>query len=297
VKLIVHVDGGARGNPGPAAAACVVSDPDGAILDEQAELLGRVTNNVAEYRALLLGLKRARALGADEVEVVNDSELIAKQVQGIYKVKHPAMRPLHLDAMQALRGFKRWSVRTVPRAQNAEADALVNAALDGRKHTTSSATSHEAQEVQEADAQPESPPTRSKATLARKHLTRAQRAITDGDLVVGVTFLHLAAEAAIVHLADLRDIATERQHWRKTEAATDLYAQGVLPDNLAPVLELLNQVRKDAGYEGEEPDLGQREPGELLALVEQAVDVAEKAAPKTGTGKTRPGGRNPRSRS
>jgi ribonuclease HI len=130
MKVIVHVDGGARGNPGPAAAASVVSDPGGEVLDEHARLLGEATNNVAEYRALLLGLERARALGATEVEVVNDSELIAKQVQGIYKVKHAAMRPLHLEAMAALRQFERWSIRSVPRAQNADADALVNAALD-----------------------------------------------------------------------------------------------------------------------------------------------------------------------
>jgi ribonuclease HI len=126
----VHVDGGARGNPGPAAAACVISTTDGELLGEHAELLGTATNNVAEYRALLLGLRQAQALGASEVEVVGDSELIAKQVQGIYKVKHAAMRPLYLESMQALRGFERWSIRTVPRAQNADADALVNAALD-----------------------------------------------------------------------------------------------------------------------------------------------------------------------
>jgi ribonuclease HI len=130
MKLIVHVDGGARGNPGPAAAACVLSSPAGEVVDEQAQLLGTATNNVAEYRALLLGLARARELGASDVEVVGDSELIAKQVQGLYKVKHPAMRPLYLEAMDAFRGFDHWSIRTVPRAQNAEADALVNAALD-----------------------------------------------------------------------------------------------------------------------------------------------------------------------
>jgi ribonuclease HI len=130
MNLIVHVDGGARGNPGPAAAACVVSAPDGEVLGEYARLLGTQTNNVAEYRALLLGLERARELGASEVDVIGDSELIAKQVQGIYKVKHRAMRPLHLEAMAALRGFERWSIKTVPRAQNAQADALVNAALD-----------------------------------------------------------------------------------------------------------------------------------------------------------------------
>lgn len=130
MRLVVHVDGGARGNPGPAAAAAVVSTPDGDVLDEAHEYLGVATNNVAEYRGLLLGLERARALGADEVEVVNDSELVAKQVNGQYKVKHPAMRPLYLDAMQALREFDSWSIRSVPRAQNAEADALVNQALD-----------------------------------------------------------------------------------------------------------------------------------------------------------------------
>jgi ribonuclease HI len=130
MELIVHVDGGARGNPGPAAAACVISTPAGEVLDEHAELLGRATNNVAEYRALLLGLRRARELGAGEVQIIGDSELIAKQVRGVYKVKHEAMRPLHREAMAALAAFERWSIRTVPREQNARADALVNAALD-----------------------------------------------------------------------------------------------------------------------------------------------------------------------
>ena len=130
MKVIVHVDGGARGNPGPAAAACVITSPAGDVLGEHSQLLGRATNNVAEYRALLLGLAKAHELGAVEVEVVGDSELIAKQVQGAYKVKHEAMRPLYLEAMAALGDFERWSIRTVPRAQNAHADALVNAALD-----------------------------------------------------------------------------------------------------------------------------------------------------------------------
>jgi ribonuclease HI len=130
MKVIVHVDGGARGNPGPAAAACVIASPEGEALGEHAELLGTATNNVAEYRALLLGLECARGLGASEVEVVGDSELIAKQVKGLYKVKHQAMKPLHSEAMAALGRFRDWSIRTVPRAQNARADALVNEALD-----------------------------------------------------------------------------------------------------------------------------------------------------------------------
>ena len=133
MRLVVHVDGGARGNPGPAAAAAVVSTPDGDVLDEAHEVLGVATNNVAEYRGLLLGLERARALGATEVEVVNDSELVAKQVNGLYKVRHPDMRPLHAEAAAALAGFDRWTVRSVPRAQNAAADALVNAALDAAR--------------------------------------------------------------------------------------------------------------------------------------------------------------------
>jgi ribonuclease HI len=130
MKLTVNVDGGARGNPGPAAAACVLATPDGDVLDERFELLGNATNNVAEYRALLLGLRCARELGADEVEVIGDSELIAKQVQGVYKVKHEAMRPLHRQALEALREFRDWSIRTVPRSENEQADALVNQALD-----------------------------------------------------------------------------------------------------------------------------------------------------------------------
>jgi len=97
--------GGARGNPGPAAAACVLSSPSGELLGEHAQLLGRTTNNVAEYRALLLGLERARELGASEVEVIGDSELIAKQVLGEYKVKNEALRPLHREATAALRAF------------------------------------------------------------------------------------------------------------------------------------------------------------------------------------------------
>ncbi|HEX3975168.1 MAG TPA: ribonuclease HI family protein [Solirubrobacteraceae bacterium] len=129
--MVVHVDGGARGNPGPAAVGVVVSDPDGAVLDEYAERIGVATNNVAEYQALLRGVQRAAALGAREAEFVNDSELVAKQINGAYKVKHPAMKPLYEEAIAALRGFEHWKIRSVPRAQNARADALVNEALDG----------------------------------------------------------------------------------------------------------------------------------------------------------------------
>jgi ribonuclease HI len=138
MRVVVHVDGGARGNPGPAAAACVLHSQSGELLGEHAQLLGRTTNNVAEYRALLLGLEGARELGASDVEVIGDSELIAKQVLGEYKVKNEALRPLHREATAALRAFDHFSIRTVPRAQNAEADALVNAALDRARASATS---------------------------------------------------------------------------------------------------------------------------------------------------------------
>ncbi len=131
MKLVLHVDGGARGNPGPAAIGVVISGADGEVLDEVAERIGVATNNVAEYRAVLRGLERARALGASEVELIGDSQLVARQLTGAYKVKHPAMRPLYEQAIGLLQQFGRWQFRTVPRAQNARADALVNAALDG----------------------------------------------------------------------------------------------------------------------------------------------------------------------
>lgn len=133
MKLVVHVDGGSRGNPGPAAAGAVLSTTDGDVIDEATQLLGQATNNVAEYEGVLLGLRRAKALGATDVELVNDSELVAKQLTGAYKVKHPAMKPLHARARTELEAFERWSIRSVPRAQNADADALVNQALDAAR--------------------------------------------------------------------------------------------------------------------------------------------------------------------
>jgi ribonuclease HI len=128
--LIVHVDGGARGNPGPAAIAAVATATDGRPLAEESAYIGEATNNVAEYRALLMGLELARRLGASDVQVACDSELVARQIGGEYKVKHAGLRPLHREAMAALRSFDRWSVSSVRRDQNERADELVNAVLD-----------------------------------------------------------------------------------------------------------------------------------------------------------------------
>ncbi len=129
-RIGVHVDGGARGNPGPAAVAAVATTRDGEPLSEECAFIGESTNNVAEYRALLLGLELARRIGAREIDVVNDSELVARQVGGQYKVKHAGLRPLHREAMESLRSFDRWSIRSVRREQNERADELVNATLD-----------------------------------------------------------------------------------------------------------------------------------------------------------------------
>ena len=127
---MLHVDGGARGNPGPAAIGVVISEPDGAVVEQLAERIGVATNNVAEYRAVLRALERAAALGATEVRIVNDSELVARQLTGAYKVKHDGLKPLHSQAVAALAAFDRWQIKSVPRARNAAADALVNRALD-----------------------------------------------------------------------------------------------------------------------------------------------------------------------
>lgn len=129
-RLIVNVDGGARGNPGPAAVAAVISTPEGEVIAQRGEVIGRATNNVAEYRALLLGLELARERGAAAVELIGDSELVVRQVKGEYRVKDAALRELHGCVRDALAGFERWSIRHVRREDNAIADGLVNDALD-----------------------------------------------------------------------------------------------------------------------------------------------------------------------
>lgn len=131
-RLRVASDGAARGNPGPAGAGAVLFDMEGRILERLGKFLGRQTNNVAEYQALLLGLRRARELGAEELEVVADSELIIRQLSGVYQVRAPALRELHAEALALLKAFRRVKLIHVPRAQNAEADEMSNRAIDER---------------------------------------------------------------------------------------------------------------------------------------------------------------------
>jgi ribonuclease HI len=129
-RVIVNVDGGSRGNPGPAGIAAVATDPSGEVLAERSETIGVATNNVAEYRALLLGIELAKELGADEAEFVGDSMLIVEQVKGKWKVKQEHLQPLHTKVRDALRGLESWSIRHVKRDENTRADELLNEALD-----------------------------------------------------------------------------------------------------------------------------------------------------------------------
>jgi len=130
VTARLFTDGGARGNPGPAAAAYVLEAEDGTVLDARGEAIGTATNNVAEYRALVAGLAKAVELGVGELEVVSDSELLVKQMNGEYRVKNEALRELSLEAARLARTLGRVRYRAVPRVENELADRLVNEALD-----------------------------------------------------------------------------------------------------------------------------------------------------------------------
>ena len=128
----LYTDGAARGNPGPAGAGAVIVSPDGHIVAKIGKFLGESTNNVAEYMGLILGLKRAKAMGIKELEVLADSELMVKQLAGDYAVKADHLKPLHDEAKALLRGFSWVEVRHIPREENAQADAMSNRAIDER---------------------------------------------------------------------------------------------------------------------------------------------------------------------
>ena len=130
MRARLFTDGGARGNPGPAAAAYVLEAEDGTILDARGEAIGVATNNVAEYRALVAGLAKAAELGLDELEVVSDSELLVKQMRGEYKIKNAALVDLSLEGKRYEREIGSVRYTAVRREHNELADRLVNDALD-----------------------------------------------------------------------------------------------------------------------------------------------------------------------
>lgn len=129
-RLRVFSDGASRGNPGPAGAGAVLLDEGGHALERLGRFLGKQTNNVAEYEGLLLGLRRARELGAREVEVLADSELLIRQLQGRYQVKNAVLQRLHAEAVAVLRSFAKAELKHIPRAQNTAADEMSNRAID-----------------------------------------------------------------------------------------------------------------------------------------------------------------------
>lgn len=128
--LRVFSDGAARGNPGPAGAGAVVTTPEGKVLARRGRFLGRTTNNVAEYEGLILGLQAAQELGAREVEVRADSQLLIRQLKGEYAVRHAGLKPLHAEVLRLLASFDRYTVQHVPREENALADEMSNRAID-----------------------------------------------------------------------------------------------------------------------------------------------------------------------
>jgi ribonuclease HI len=130
VKARLSTDGGARGNPGPAAYGYVLETEDGEVLAAHGETIGRATNNIAEYSGLVAGLEKAAELGVRELEVVSDSELLVKQMRGDYRVKNEALRELWEQANDLEQRFARVRYRAVRRAHNELADRLVNEALD-----------------------------------------------------------------------------------------------------------------------------------------------------------------------
>jgi ribonuclease HI len=130
MRFRAYIDGAARGNPGPAGAGVYIEAVDGRPAEELFEALGRATNNVAEYRALLLALARAGEMRADTVEILSDSLLLVQQINGIFKVKAAHLVPLVSDAVRRAKGFRRFSIRHVPREKNRLADRLANLGAD-----------------------------------------------------------------------------------------------------------------------------------------------------------------------
>jgi ribonuclease HI len=131
-RIRVYSDGAARGNPGPAGAGAVLVEPNGRVVERLGKFLGVQTNNYAEYMGLLLGLKRAKEMGIQEVEVFADSELMIRQLGGRYQVKSPSLRPLYEEVLELLNEFRRFKLVHVPREMNAAADEMSNKAIDER---------------------------------------------------------------------------------------------------------------------------------------------------------------------
>jgi ribonuclease HI len=154
-ELLIHTDGAARGNPGPAAFAYVIEREGGPAIEEKG-FLGTKTNNVAEYTALVKALEHAARLGGRRLELRTDSDLMVNQIKGLYKVKNEGLRPYHEHARRLLREFESWEIRHIPRADNSRADRLCNEALDSAQGKSSAPAARSgARTVQANDARVE----------------------------------------------------------------------------------------------------------------------------------------------
>jgi ribonuclease HI len=131
-KVIINADGAARGNPGPAAIGAILKDETGNTIGRISRAIGVTTNNQAEYRAIIVALEKAISLGARQVMVKSDSELVVKQINGQYKIKNTALRPLYQQVVKLTGALESFSITSIPREQNTGADALANQALDRR---------------------------------------------------------------------------------------------------------------------------------------------------------------------
>ena len=130
MKGILHTDGGARGNPGPAGIGVVLEDDSGDVIGEVAEAIGVATNNVAEYKALIAGLELAQAKGVTDLQIHSDSELVVNQINGEWKIKNDALRRLAVQARRLMRNFEKVGISHVRREMNSDADKLANQAMD-----------------------------------------------------------------------------------------------------------------------------------------------------------------------
>ncbi len=227
-QLLIRADGAARGNPGPASAGAVLidssvsgaSDPDAPPVGIVARPLGRQTNNVAEYSAVLFALEEARRLGAEEVELVLDSKLIVEQLNGRWKVKHHGLAPLVARVLELLGGFRRWSVRHEPRARNHAADALANLALDDPRGAAAMERRYRAVPGG-GDSLPGSSTARVEVTAggtagtqrgAFPNLPRTWAQLTAEEPAIGVAGERLLRALAVGYLATVRDDGAPRIH-------------------------------------------------------------------------------------
>jgi ribonuclease HI len=203
--VIAYIDGGARGNPGPAGFGVRIERPDGTVVDEFSDSIGTATNNVAEYRGLLAALEWARAHGERELHVRSDSQLLVQQMLGRYKVKHPGLQQLHATAQALAREIGRVSFEHVGRAQNAHADRLANLAMDRAADPSGRAAPPPESSPSRPGAQPDdplSPLERRVRLFVYEHFVESARAPDLAAIAAAVGSREPQVAAALRALAD-----------------------------------------------------------------------------------------------